>query len=205
MLGSMSFIGDLERLFGEYIFPIRVPLAIGLAVVLVGVAVIAWRRRWDRPLRRHPGRTLAVAVPALLILSPLSWMLASPLIIRTELVEVDPASSDASGAERLQGEFVGADDFHFGSGRARIVDTGDGLVLRFEDFSVLNGPELHVYLSPSADGYIAGATDLGKLKATDGSFNYELPADLDVSAIGSVVIWCEPFAVQFAHASLESP
>ena len=203
MLARMSFIGDLERLFGEFIFPNRVPIGIGIGIALAILLGMAWRGRWDRPLRRHPRRTLGVLVPALLVIVPVTWLLASPLIIRTELVEGDPMPSGEIASLR-SGEFVGADDFHFGSGRARIVDSGSGFILRFEDFSVLNGPDLHVYLSPSPDGYATGATDLGKLKATDGSFNYELPPDLDPSAIGSIVIWCEPFAVQFAHAPLET-
>lgn len=106
----------------------------------------------------------------------------------------------------LSGEFQGADEFHFGEGRAVIVEQPDGtLILRFEEFSVLNGPDLHVYLSPNPDGYATGAIDLGKLKATDGSFNYELPSGTELSSVASVVIWCEPFAVQFAHAELEAP
>lgn len=59
----MSFIGDLERFFAEFIFPYRVTIGIGLALALTALAFLAWRRRWDRPLRRHPGRTLAVVVP----------------------------------------------------------------------------------------------------------------------------------------------
>ena len=60
-------------------------------------------------------------------------------------------------------------------------------------------------LSPSPSGYSDAAIDLGKLKATDGSFSYELPTGTELSSLASVVIWCEPFAVQFAHAELEAP
>ena len=75
-------------------------------------------------------------------------------------------------------------------------------VLRLEDFSVTNGPDLHVVLSADDSGYAQGSLDLGRLKATDGSFNYELPDGIDPGAWASVVIWCDPFAVQFAHAPL---
>ncbi|MGH2385308.1 MAG: DM13 domain-containing protein [Candidatus Limnocylindria bacterium] len=197
----MTFIGDLERFFAEFIFPYRVPVGVGLALALTAVAVLAWRRRWDRPLLRHPVGTMAVAVPMLLVIGSAAWFLGSPLVIRTELVE---AGAMTSGL--LSGEFQGADDFHFGEGRAVIVEQPDGmLVLSFEEFSVLNGPDLHVYVSPSPDGYATGAIDLGKLKATDGSFSYELPTGTELSSLASVVIWCEPFAVQFAHAELEAP
>lgn len=207
----MTFLGDLERFFAQVIYPIRVPIGIGLALVLVALAFVAWRRRWDRPLRRHPRRSAAVVVPLLAVLLPLGWFLASPLFIRTELVEAGPIQGSAdAGASAVvtavrSGEFQGADEFHFGSGMASIIQTDDGAVLRFEGFSVLNGPDLHVYLSPSPDGYADGAIDLGKLKASGGSFSYEVPDYLDVETIGSVVIWCKPFAVQFAHATLSVP
>ncbi len=101
------------------------------------------------------------------------------------------------------GEFMGADDFHFGRGQALLIQTSPGqYVLRFEDFSVRNGPGLYVYLSPEAGGYTDDSLEIGKLKATDGSFNYDVPAGTDVSQFKSVVVWCKPFGVLFAVAPL---
>ncbi len=102
-----------------------------------------------------------------------------------------------------QGEFQGADDFHFGRGNAVLIETApETYVLRFEEFSVRNGPDLFVYLSPSADGYADGALELGELKGTDGAFNYEVPPGTDVSRFKSAVIWCKAFSVVFATATL---
>ena len=102
-----------------------------------------------------------------------------------------------------RGMVEGADAFHFGRGRALLIETAPGrYVLRFEDFSVRNGPDLFVYLSPSATGYAEGAVNLGRLRATDGAFNYELPAGVDVSQVQSAIIWCRRFAVLFATAPL---
>jgi hypothetical protein len=67
---------------------------------------------------------------------------------------------------------------------------------------VRNGPDLFVYLSPDAQGFGPGALELGTLKATDGAFNYVLPAGTDPGTFHSVVVWCKQFAVQFAHAPL---
>jgi hypothetical protein len=101
------------------------------------------------------------------------------------------------------GTFKGADDFHFGHGTASLIETAPGSwIVRFADFSVRNGPDLYVYLSPSAKGYDKGALELGTLKATDGSFNYQVPAATDVSRFRSVVVWCKQFAVLFAVAPL---
>ncbi len=101
------------------------------------------------------------------------------------------------------GEFRGTDEFHFARGQASLIETSPGqYVLRFEDFSVRNGPGLYVYLSPDADRYTGNSRQLGKLKATDGSFNYEIPAGTDISQFKSVVIWCKPFGVLFGVAPL---
>ncbi len=103
----------------------------------------------------------------------------------------------------LEGEFKGADDFHFGRGKALLIETAAGeYTLRFEEFSVRNGPDLFVYLSPDAEGYADGALKLGGLKGTDGAFNYEVPAGTDVSQFKSAVVWCDAFDVLFASASL---
>ena len=102
------------------------------------------------------------------------------------------------------GTFVGADDFHFGRGRATLTEAPDGShTLRFDDFSVRNGPDLFVYLSPDPEGYAEGAIELGRLRATDGSFNTPIPAGTDVGTARSVVIWCKEFAVLFAVAPLD--
>ena len=105
----------------------------------------------------------------------------------------------------VAGTFHGADDFHSGAGTASIIETAPGqYTLRFEEFSVRNGPDLYVYLSPAADGYADGALELGTLKATDGAFGYELPEGADPTAFESAVIWCKQFAVLFAVAPLEA-
>jgi hypothetical protein len=104
----------------------------------------------------------------------------------------------------LSGSFAGADDFHFGRGRATLTEAPDGaFTLRFDDFSVRNGPDLYVYLSPDPAGYADGAVELGRLRATDGSFNTPIPPGVDVGKARSVVIWCREFAVVFAVAPLD--
>jgi hypothetical protein len=119
---------------------------------------------------------------------------------------IDPASpATSSGPELIErsGVFTGADEFHFGKGTARLIETSPGVfTVRLEDFAVRNGPDLFVYLSPSADGYTDGVVELGRLKADRGNQNYEVPAGIDVSSAHSVVIWCKQFAVQFATAPL---
>ena len=107
------------------------------------------------------------------------------------------------------GNFRDADSFHKGSGTATVYQLEDGShVLRFEDFRVTNGPDLRVLLSKASDIADKGEfqqyeyVELDRLKGNIGNQNYVIPADLDVSAYGSVVIYCKPFQVLFSVAPL---
>lgn len=120
--------------------------------------------------------------------------------------DATPAPSggpDATGGAVLaQGEFRGADPGHNGSGTALLIRTPEGKhILRFEDFSVTNGPDLFVVLSTSP-GYSADALILEELRATDGNINYAIPDDVDVSRFQTAIIWCKQFRVTFATAPL---
>lgn len=111
-----------------------------------------------------------------------------------------------SGAQILaKGEFTKIDAIHYARGTATIGVTGDGKkVLRFDNFTSNQGPDLKVYLGVRADGSKVkeGGLNLGALPATDGSYNIDLPSDADLSKYKSVVIWCEAFSVTFSVASL---
>lgn len=226
----MEWVGELERAFAAAIYPNRVAIAIATAILIVTILVVARRRRWDRLVRRHPRSSAAAAVAALIVGLPLGWYLGSPLFLSTTVDEPAPVAAGATprprpapgtggpatprpaptsdvpatpGAMQLTGTFTGADEFHFGRGRATLIETAPGeYTLRLEDFEVRNGPDLYVYLSPSADGYVDGAIELGRLKADRGNQNYELPGGVDVAAARSVVIWCRAFSVEFAAAPL---
>ena len=120
----------------------------------------------------------------------------------SDVVAPSPAPTPRTGSER-RGVFHGTDELHFGHGTARLLEVSPGrYVVRFEGFSVRNGPDLYVYLSPSADGYVDGSVEVAPLKATDGDFNTAVPAGTDVSAVRSVLIWCKQFSHLFAVAPL---
>lgn len=116
-----------------------------------------------------------------------------------------PAKTAPPLAAQRTGAFSGSDDFHFGRGTARLIEVAPGsFVVRLEDFAVRNGPDLYVYLSPSATGYADGAIELGRLKADTGNQNYAVPAGTfdDPAVAASVVIWCKQFSHLFATAPL---
>ena len=119
------------------------------------------------------------------------------------------AGTQLAAVQLKIGELRDADSFHKGSGQAIIYRGPDGShLLRLENLSVTNGPDLHVLLSPHPDpqshGEVKqpGYVDLGKLKGNKGNQNYEIPAEVDVSIQGSVIIYCKPFSVIFSVAPL---
>ena len=122
--------------------------------------------------------------------------------------EATPKPEAAPQPELLrEGQFRGADDFHRGSGTATIFRTPDDkLVLRLTDFMVTNGPALSVLLSsspaPASSQQLGDYIDVGALKGNIGNQNYEIPAGTDLSTYNSVVIYCVPFHVVFATATL---
>lgn len=128
----------------------------------------------------------------------------------TAMEEPMPVDDSASMTLLTQGNFYSV--AHDGQGQATIYQLADGArVLRFENFSVLNGPQLHVYLTsanPITDSVgveLPNSIDLGPLKGNIGDQNYTIPPGLDLSAYQSVVIWCVPFRVAFNAAPMGRP
>lgn len=231
----MTAMNDLARAFFDLLYDQRVAIAIASAIAVVAAIVVAWRRGWFAAARRHPGRTGVVVALAVAVGAPLTWYLASPIWIRTSLVEAGPSAAPSpvpSVAARsnppssppstppaassappspttsafaprtvASGEFEGTDEFHFGRGTATLIEVEPGRFhLRLEDFSVRNGPDLYVYLSTDGNDYADAALELGTLKATDGSFGYDVPAGTDVGRFQSAIIWCKQFSHLFAVA-----
>ncbi len=101
-----------------------------------------------------------------------------------------------------QGELVRISAADYGTGAVRIVTLGTERFLRFENVEIAGAPDMYVYLSDQTDGRPGTYVDLGKLKATNGSFNYAIPAGVDLATIRSVVVWCRQFSVTVTYAPL---
>ena len=184
----------------------------------------------------HRMRNVILVGFGLAVVLPAGWYLLSPLFIDRMVEEELPfVSADATAAmedaiaepEKTMEDPMPADEMadmhilaqgefynlaHEGHGRAAVYELADGSrLLRFEDFEVLNGPALHVWLVPvdpvpdTVGVEIVGYFDLGPLKGNIGDQNYDLPAALDLSDFKSVVIWCQPFRVPFNAAPLVAP
>lgn len=87
-----------------------------------------------------------------------------------------------------------------------IVRVGEQRFARFENVEITNAPDVHVYLSRETGGKWSESTSLylGALKATNGSFNYDIPAGTDLAPYQSVVVWCRAFAVLITWADLRA-
>jgi hypothetical protein len=111
-----------------------------------------------------------------------------------------------------RGQLQYVDALHNGKGAVVMGVTsfccpsGDLYFLRFEDVAITNAPDVHVYLSPDRGGKWTEATSkyLGPLKATNGSFNYDV-APSDAGVYGSVIVWCRAFSVLVTWADLGPP
>ena len=101
---------------------------------------------------------------------------------------------------------------HATTGTAEIYQLPDGSrVLRIENLDTSNGPDLKVWLTdaPVIEGVDGWGVfddgqylDLGRLKGNQGSQNYTIPADADISQLTSLSIWCDRFDVSFGAVQL---
>ncbi len=127
---------------------------------------------------------------------------ASATVMPNTSMEDDMPEAAAEWRVVGQGEFVGADIVHQGAGTATIFQQGEERILRFEAFSVTNGPDLHVVLSTEANGVSDDYVDLGTLKGNSGNQNYVIPAEINLDEYESVIIYCVAFSFVFATATL---
>src|SRR6266581_2015597 len=189
--------------------------------------------------RRRPTRTLLLTVGLLVLVGAggIAWWLFSPLFIHTTSNDANPLANAPSVANTpttsstsgtvstpvstgpvlvATGKFidkansgVGLANDH-GSGNVTIGRTADGkYLIYFDHLNVTNGPDLHVYLAPTANSTDAGqvkseGVDLGLLSATEGSLNVAVPTGIghNLTKYHSVVIVCKTFSVTFTTAPL---
>lgn len=107
------------------------------------------------------------------------------------------------------GTFRDGDPIHRGSGNLRISRTDDG-TRRVEllGMQIVPGTNLFVYLVENEDPLFpedvsAKFLSLGKLVSLTGDQSYDIPADVELAAWGSVVVWCDTFKTTFAVARIE--
>jgi hypothetical protein len=172
-----------------------------------------------RSFLRRPVARVALGVFAALLVVGLALFEPWDLFIDHRVAEpvpaVAPAAPDAQGAPAApvvlaRGELISHE--HATTGSVQVLALPDGSrVLRLQDLQTTNGPLLKVFLTdapvlPGTDGWSVfddgSYVDLGELKGNIGSSNYPLPADVDLSRLTSVSVWCDRFNVSFGAAQL---
>jgi len=171
-----------------------------------------------RPFLRRPlvlgvlGVFVVFAAAAVFWLQP--WKLIVDKTVDEALPTVSAPISAAGPAPEpkvlAQGRFISHE--HATTGGVRLLQLANGQrVLRLDDLDTSNGPLLKVFLSaaPVVDGSDGWRVfddgryeDLGELAGNIGSSNYYIPADIDITGLNSVSIWCDRFDVSFGAATL---
>ncbi len=141
----------------------------------------------QRPCRRWQPTSIIMLVVSLIVLiaiGSVSWWLFSPLFFHTVSSTANPFTNSPSAVD---GKYL----------------------IHFDHLNVTNGPDLHVYLAPTANSTDAGqvkseGVDLGLLSATEGSLNVAVPTGIghNLTKYHSVVIVCKTFSVIFTTAPL---
>lgn len=124
--------------------------------------------------------------------------LPSGAVETTAAEEVSSASEE--GTDSTTFPVVGTVG-HPASGTVRVVFAGGETVVRYENFSTINGPNLHVYLAKDLDA--KEFVDLGPIRGTEGNINYTVPAGVSLEEYPYVMYWCVPFGVLFNYAKLQ--
>lgn len=122
------------------------------------------------------------------------------MVIDTTMAGGNNGSTDTTAMLVVSGSFMSG-PYGTASGKASLYKIASGYVLQLTNFSVTNGPALHVYLSKEAMpvNYI----DLGTLKSTNGNQVYNIPNQQDFTAYKYISIHCVAFNHLFGSALLK--
>ncbi|HLF68432.1 MAG TPA: DM13 domain-containing protein [Gaiellaceae bacterium] len=163
--------------------------ALWFALVVAG-GIVVWR---GAPALRLPVTAVAIG----------TFVLVGAYLGLASVRDVTVNERVATGPAALEGTFV--ELAHATEGVARVVETPSGRVLTLTGFRTDPGPDLYVYVVPGhVDGAsVDGGRRIARLKGNVGNQQYDLPADLDLEAGGTVVVWCRAFSVGFGAARLE--
>ncbi|MFN3212284.1 MAG: DM13 domain-containing protein [Henriciella sp.] len=90
------------------------------------------------------------------------------------------------------------------------VEQRDGktFIVFADDFRAANGPDLKIFLSPKSiadatgKNAVDGSINIGELKKTKGTQEYEVPAGINLADYGSVLVHCEAYSVLWGGGNL---
>ena len=141
----------------------------------------------------------------IVIILGIGYYAIPPLFIHTRVDEVAPQITQASisaNTDKVSEKSVPitGTSGHPASGTVKIVKVDSKTYLRYENFKTINGPDIYVYLAKDLDAkeYVS----LGKVRATEGNINYEIPSNVNIRDYPYALTWCKTFGVLFNSAKL---
>ena len=126
-----------------------------------------------------------------------AYYAVSPLL-RT--IKVDDQAPTATSDAKISAGTVTGTTGHPASGMVSIVRDESHSYVRYENLKTINGPDVYVYLANDLEA--KDFVSIGKLKATDGNVNYQVPPGVDASKYRYVMMWCKQFGVLFNYADI---
>jgi len=136
---------------------------------------------------------------AILFIISVAYYGISPLFRNVKVNEPLPLAKNTESNKSVPVNLRGTTG-HPASGTVRVVEADGKKYLRYENLKTINGPDIYVYLAKdlTAKEYIS----LGKVKATEGNVNYEIPEGTNLSEYPYAMIWCQQFGVLFNSAKI---
>ena len=134
-------------------------------------------------------KKLKVFIPIVLTISVLSC--------KTKETTLDEMLNLTNANIQFLGSFQSANNYTT-IGTAKVVIENGKRMLVLENFKTTPGPDLKVYIATGTNP--TDFTDLGALKASTGSFSYEIDASLNIEKRNHVLIWCRQFSRLFGSA-----
>lgn len=150
-------------------------------------------------------RNKSAIISILVVLFLLAYYLLSPIFISKTANDSVPVviggeGVGVSGLTLFSADLLPAD--HEVSGSVKVIGLpNEERVLRFENLDTINGPDLYIYLA--TDNSASDFVSLGRIKATKGNVNYEIPVGTNLEKYDTVLIWCDAFSVLFSYAELK--
>ncbi|MEM6767135.1 MAG: DM13 domain-containing protein [Bacteroidota bacterium] len=117
-------------------------------------------------------------------------------------VRIQATPDPTSFNQNRTGIFEGKNNYTV-EGSFDLAMTETGLSLDFgTDFLSQRGPGLYIYLGNSGTS-IAGAVELGEIKAFTGAQSYAVPAEVELNTFDFVIVYCKPFGASFGCGAIE--
>ncbi|MCB9815366.1 hypothetical protein H6789_02705 [Candidatus Nomurabacteria bacterium] len=117
----------------------------------------------------------------LLFAQAFAYYTISPLFIDIVVDEASPITEGTIETEILESkpaEVIGTSG-HPVSGTTRLIEVDGEKYVRYEDFKTINGLDIFVYLAKDLE--VKEFVSLGKIRGTEESINYTIPAEVDAS------------------------